>query len=97
MPLMRRIPKFGFKNRNRVAYKPVNLTRLNQLIEAGSVDPAEPITPEVLMAAGVAKQGDLIKVLGVGEAGAAWNVSAHAFSNAARDKIEAAGGSVTVA
>lgn len=96
MPLQRRIPKFGFKNRFRVEYNPINLSRLAQLVEAGRVDAAEAITPDVLVALGLAGKNDLIKILGSGEVTAALNVTAHAFSESAKAKIEAAGGSVTV-
>lgn len=96
MPLQRRIPKFGFKNRFRVEYNPINLSRLAQLVEAGRVDAGEAITPDVLVALGLAGKNDLIKILGSGEVTAALNVTAHAFSESAKAKIEAAGGSVTV-
>ena len=96
MPLQRRIPKFGFKNRFRVSYRGVNLSSLAELIESGRIDASKPITPEVMVEAGVARKNDLVKVLGGGEAGAALQVSAHAFSASAQSKIESAGGSATV-
>ncbi len=96
MPLQRRIPKFGFKNRFRVSYRGVNLATLAELIESGRIDSAKPITPEVMVDAGVARKSDLVKVLGTGEATAALQVSAHAFSASARSKIEGAGGTATV-
>ncbi|HUF09077.1 MAG TPA: 50S ribosomal protein L15 [Rhodothermales bacterium] len=94
MPLTRRIPKFGFKNRNRVAYAPVNLARLTRLVEAGKIDPKEDVTPEVLLSAGVISKNDLVKVLGVGDVSVALKIRVHAVSASARQKIEAAGGSV---
>lgn len=94
MPLTRRIPKFGFKNRNRVAYAPVNLARLSRLVEAGKIDPKEDVTPEVLLSAGVISKNDLVKVLGVGDVSVALKIRVHAVSASARQKIEAAGGSV---
>ncbi|MBL7978221.1 MAG: 50S ribosomal protein L15 [Bacteroidetes Order II. Incertae sedis bacterium] len=97
MPLQRRLPKFGFKNRFRVSYNPINLTRLSQLIEEGRLNPTEPIVPETFVALGLAGKSDLIKVLGSGEIAVALNVTAHAFSESAKAKIEGAGGSVTVA
>lgn len=97
MPLVRRIPKFGFTNRNRVAYKPLNLTHLSRLIAAGKLDAAQPITPATLIAAGVIKKKDLVKVLGQGELDAAVQITAHKFSAKAIEKIEAAGGTATVA
>lgn len=96
MPLQRRVPKFGFKNRFRVEYRPVNIERIARLVSEGGVDASAPITPEVLVGAGLAQKSDRIKVLGSGEISQAVTVSAHAFSASARQKIEAAGGSVTV-
>jgi len=90
MPLQRRIPKRGFKNFNRVEFQPVNVRDLNR------VDPGE-ITPEIMKTHGLI--GTLkkpVKVLGTGEVSNAYHVSAHAFSGAARSKIEGAGGSVSV-
>lgn len=96
MPLQRRVPKFGFKNRFRVEYHPVNIERIARLVNEGSLDASSPITPDVLVGAGLAQKSDRIKILGSGEISQAVNVSAHAFSGSARQKIEAAGGSVTV-
>ncbi len=96
MPLQRHIPKFGFTNRNRKAYRAVNVSRLATLVEAGAIDASEPVTPAVLVEAGVAGQSDRVKILGGGELGVALQVSAHGFSKSAREKIEAAGGSATV-
>jgi len=95
MPLTRRVPKYGFTNPNRVTYKAVNLDRLAALVENGRIDPAAPVTPETLVEAGQIKKGDRVKILGSGEIEAALQVSAHKFSASARQKIEAAGGSVT--
>ena len=94
MPLTRRIPKYGFKNRNRVEYAPVNLARLSKLVDAGKIDPKKDVTPEVLASAGVISRNDRVKVLGVGELTVALNVRVHAVSENAKRKIEAAGGSV---
>lgn len=91
MPLQRRLPKFGFKNINRVEYKPVNLAILQQLAEAKNL---EKIGLEELRAAGFANRHQLVKILGVGTITRAINVEAHAFSKAAQAAIEAAGGSV---
>jgi len=95
MPLQRRVPKFGFKNPFRVAYKAVNVSRLQRLVDDGVVDPSEPITPELLRSKGLLGKGDLVKMLGSGDLSASLQVTAHAFSASARTKIEAAGGSVT--
>ncbi len=96
MPLQRRVPKFGFKNRNRVAYDAVNLTRLAALVESGRLDAGD-ITPETLTSAGVGGKNRRFKILGDGDVSTALTVSAQAFSKSAREKIEAAGGSATVA
>lgn len=96
MPLQRRVPKFGFKNRFRTHYRAVNLDRLGRLIEQGTLDGSQPITPEVLATAGVVRTSDLVKVLGTGEVSRALQVSAHGFSKSAKEKIEAAGGTATV-
>ena len=96
MPLVRRIPKFGFKNRNRVEYAPVNLARINQLIEEGRLDGSLPISVEALISAGAVTAKDRVKILGQGELKKALQISAHAFSGSARRKIEAAGGTATV-
>lgn len=96
MPLQRRVPKFGFKNRFRKQYRAVNLDRLGRLIEQGTLDGSQPITPEGLAAAGVVRTSDLVKILGSGELSRPLQVSAHGFSQSARQKIEAAGGTVTV-
>lgn len=96
MPLQRRLPKGGFKNRFRVAYRAVNLSQISALIEAGALTESEPITPDVLIAAGVARKSDRIKILGGGEPSAAWNVTAHAFSASAKEKLTSAGGTATV-
>jgi large subunit ribosomal protein L15 len=89
MPLHRRLPKRGFKNFTRLEYQVVNLRDLSAV--EGDV------TPESLRAAGlVTSLKRPVKVLGDGDLGAKVSVSAHAFSKSAREKIEAAGGSVTV-
>lgn len=93
MPLQRRVPKFGFKNRNRVAYKGINLDTIQELIERKSLDA---INPEVLVANGLASSKDLVKILGRGELSAKINVSAHKFSASAQQAIEAKGGTVTI-
>jgi large subunit ribosomal protein L15 len=92
MPLQRRVPKLkGFSNvRFKTAYQVVNIGRLTELYPGGG-----DVTPESLAAKGAVRAGELVKVLGNGEAGAAWRVSAHAFSAAAKEKITAAGGTVT--
>ena len=91
MPLQRRLPKFGFKNINRVEYKAINICDLQKLAEKASLSE---VTPEVLVASGLADNKDLIKILGKGSLTAKLQVKAHAFSQSAQQAIEAVGGSV---
>jgi large subunit ribosomal protein L15 len=90
-PLHMRIPKLkGFTNPFRTVYQVVNLDRLAGLFpDGGEVD------PDVLVARGAVRKGQLVKVLGSGEIGVALQVHAHAFSATARKKIVAAGGTAT--
>jgi large subunit ribosomal protein L15 len=92
MPLHRRLPKLkGFSNAQfKTTYQVVNLDRLAALYPAGGE-----VTPENLAAKGAVRPGELVKVLGSGDVSVALQVSAHAFSAAARTKITAAGGAVT--
>lgn len=89
MPLHRRVPKFGFKNRNRVEYRAINLDVLQQLFEKKNISV---IDPEVLFANGLVGKNDLVKILGRGELNAKIEVKAHAFSDKARQAIEAKDG-----
>ncbi len=91
MPLYRRIPKFGFKNLNRVAYAPINLDKLQDLADKGLTT----IDREVLLSNGLIGKKDLIKILGRGELKSAVQITADAFSTAAQKAVEAAGGSIT--
>ena len=93
MPLQRRIPKFGFKNNNKIVSKAINLDDLQKLSEAKKL---KEITPEILKENGLAQKKDVVKVLGRGELKAALKVSAHKFSKTAQEAIEKAGGSITV-
>jgi large subunit ribosomal protein L15 len=89
MPLSRRLPKLkGFKNRFRVEYQVVNVTRLAELYPEGGE-----VTPEDLAARGAVRPGHPVKVLGTGDITVAVQVKAHAFSGSAKEKIAAAGGS----
>ena len=92
MPIHRRLPQLkGFSNlRFKVTYQVVNTGRLAELYPEGG-----DVTPESLAAKGAVRAGELVKVLGTGEVTAALRVSAHAFSAAAKEKITAAGGTVT--
>ncbi|MGQ3014318.1 MAG: 50S ribosomal protein L15 [Flavobacteriales bacterium] len=89
MPLQRRVPKFGFKNVNRVEYKSLNLDTLQSLIDTHKV---EVIDTEVLYQHGLISKSDLVKVLGRGELKSKVTVKVHAFSGTAVKAIEAAGG-----
>ncbi|MBR8536437.1 50S ribosomal protein L15 [Carboxylicivirga sediminis] len=91
MPLQRRVPKFGFKNINRVEYKAVNIEMLQAIAENKEVSV---IDPEVLRQAGLVSKNDLVKILGNGELKAKLEVKAHAFSESAAKAIEAAEGTV---
>lgn len=89
MPLVRRVPKFGFKNFNRVEYKGINLDVLASLAEKMNVTV---INPVVLNEAGYVSKNDRIKILGRGELKAKLEVTAHAFSATAKKAIEEVGG-----
>ncbi|HEY6684071.1 MAG TPA: 50S ribosomal protein L15 [Propionibacteriaceae bacterium] len=91
MPLHMRLPKLrGFKNPFREEYQVVNLDRLGQLFpDGGTVEVTD------LVAAGAVRSGSRVKILGSGDLSIALQVSAHAFSASAKDKITAAGGSAT--
>jgi large subunit ribosomal protein L15 len=91
MPLYRRIPKFGFKNLNRVEYAPINLDKLQELADKG----ISKIDSSVLRDNGLIGKNDLVKILGRGEIKAALEIKADKFSEAAQKAIEAAGGSIT--
>ena len=89
MPLQRRVPKFVFKNINRVEYKAINLDIIENLAAVkGIVD----ITPEVLKANGLLSNNELVKVLGRGELKSKVSISANGFSTTAIAAIEAQGG-----
>ena len=92
MPLQRRLPKFGFKNPNRVEYTPVNLDAIVRMLEN---NPAEKITVADFVAAGLAHKDARIKVLGNGELNSKVAVEAHAFSKSAEEAIKNAGGEAT--
>jgi large subunit ribosomal protein L15 len=91
MPLQRRVPKFGFKNINRVEYKAVNLDIIESLAAKGIVE----IDFEVLKANGVVSNNDLVKILGRGKLNAKVSITANAFSSTASAAIEALGGTCT--
>ncbi len=92
MPLQRRLPKFGFKNINRVEYKAINLSTLQELATAKNL---EKIGVEELIAAGFINSRQLVKILGNGELTTKLDVTAHAFSKTAEAAITALGGTAT--
>ena len=91
MPLQRRVPKFGFKNLNRVEYVGINLDVLQSLIEKYSLTSVD---FEALKLHGLVSKNDLVKILGRGEFTAKLEVKAHAFTASAQKAIEAAGGTI---
>ena len=93
-PLQRRVPKFGFTNPNRVEYQGVNLDRLQELADNKKIKTK--VDKKTLVDNGLAKKKDLVKILGRGELKAKLDITAHAFSSAAKAAIEKAGGSATL-
>jgi large subunit ribosomal protein L15 len=91
MPLQRRVPKFGFKNINRVSYKAINLELIENLVSKGITE----INPEVMKANGLISNNDLVKILNRGELKSKVSILAHGFSAAAVKAIEDLGGSCT--
>lgn len=92
MPLQRRVPKFGFKNINRVEYKAINLDAIQSIVDRKNITD---ITLEVLHDNGLVSRNDLVKILGRGELKAKVNITAHKFSTTAKAGIEAQGGSIS--
>ena len=94
MPLQRRLPKFGFKNINRVDYKAINISVLEALAQKNNLDK---ITVADLVQAGLVRKRQLVKILGVGTLTRKLDVVANAFSKKAEEAITSAGGSITKA
>jgi large subunit ribosomal protein L15 len=90
MPLQRRVPKFGFKNINRVEYKGINLDVIQQIADKSKVTS---IDLSVLVSNGLVSKSDRVKILGRGELTSKVDVKVHAFSASAKKAIEAKGGS----
>jgi len=91
MPLQRRLPKYGFKNINRVEYKAINIETIQELAAAKNLSK---VGIEELLEAGFISKKHLVKVLGKGELTSKLTVAAHAFSKTAEEAITAAGGTV---
>jgi len=90
MPLVQRLPKLrGFKNPERIEYQAVNVSTINALFPKGGA-----VSVEDLVKAGAARKGHPVKVLGNGDISVKVNVTAHAFSSSASEKISAAGGTI---
>ena len=92
MPLQRRLPKFGFKNINRIEYRAINLDTIQKLVEALKVNE---ITCEVLIKNGLAHKTDLVKIMGRGELKSKVDIKVHAFTASAKKAIEEKGGVAT--
>ena len=90
MPLQRRVPKFGFKNINRVEYQGINLSTLQTLVDNGVV--TDTVDFATLVENRLATKNELVKILGGGELKAKLKVTAHKFTATAKAAIEAAGG-----
>ena len=93
MPLQRRVPKFRFKNINRIDYKGINLDTIQALVDAKKIK--DEVTFEILLANGLVRKNELVKILGRGALTAKLNVSAHKFTATALAAIEASGGTAT--
>ncbi len=92
MPLQRRIPKFGFKNINKVEYRGINLSLIQQLVDKTK---ASEITLDLLVKNGLASKNDLVKILGNGELKTKVDIKVHAFTATAKKAIEDKGGAAT--
>lgn len=90
MPLQRRVPKFGFRNINRVEYNGINLDVIQSLVDNKKIK--DTLTKEDLVKQGLAHKNDLIKILGRGELKAKLNVTVDKFTKTAQEAIEKAGG-----
>lgn len=92
MPLQRRVPKFGFKNNNKVYFKAINLDALEELSQKTK---SGALNLQLMIENGIVGKNDRVKVLGRGELKSKVSVEAHAFSATATKAIESAGGSAT--
>ncbi|MBK9284006.1 MAG: 50S ribosomal protein L15 [Sphingobacteriaceae bacterium] len=92
MPLQRRLPKFGFKNINRIEYRAINLDAIQKLVDNIKVSE---ITAEVLIKNGLAGKNDLVKIMGRGELKSKVDFKVHAYTASAKKAIEEKGGSAT--
>ena len=93
MPLQRRVPKYGFKNVNRIEYKSINISTLQAIADKHNV---EKIDLQVLIKTGFVNKNALVKILGNGTLESKIEVHAHAFSKSAKEAIEAKKGTVVI-
>ena len=94
MPLQRRIPKFGFKNINRVEYEVLNLENIQELISNKKIK--DKLDAEKIYSLGLAKKNSLVKILAKGKISSPVKITAHKFSKKAQKEIESAGGEVNL-
>ncbi|MGF1670395.1 MAG: 50S ribosomal protein L15 [Balneolaceae bacterium] len=94
MPLQRRIPKFGFKNRFRTEYQALNISKLTEFIEAEKL--SDKITIQDLVDSNLLKKNQLVKLLATGDIEKSIEIEVHKCSESAKEKIEKAGGTVTI-
>jgi len=95
MPLVRRLPKFGFKAPFRIEYEEVNVSRIEESVKSGRLPKGETITPALLRATGMISGGHApVKILGNGDVTVAFTVQAHKVTKGAAAKIEKAGGKI---
>lgn len=94
MPLQRRIPKFGFTNRNRVEYRPINIGTIAEFIEAGKL--GDTIGVDELIAVGLTGKNQPVKLLGRGDLDQKVEITVHAASKSATEKVEKAGGTLNL-
>ena len=92
MPLQRRIPKFGFKNINRVSYRVINISKIQELVNDKKIK--KELSVNQLVELRLAHKNDLVKILGNGKIDSPLKILAHKFSASAKAAIEAAGGEV---
>ncbi|MCX7908569.1 MAG: 50S ribosomal protein L15 [Ignavibacteria bacterium] len=96
MPLIRRVPKFGFNNINRIEYQIVNLEKIQEFIDKGKIQ-GEELNPNLMFEIGlVRKRNQPIKILGDGRISKPISIAAHKFSKSAIEKIESIGGKVSI-
>ena len=93
MPLQMRLPKRGFKNPNRVEFVAINLGRLEEISEKHDL---KSVNLETLVASGIVRKNDKVKILGGGEIKSKLEIKVHACSESAKKAIEAAGGSIEI-